>query len=182
MALIIRREYCTDCGLCIKTCPFGALSLSDGVPEVNAACRLCGLCVKSCPSQVFVLEKAEPKLDPARWKGFLVVAEQSEGVLHPVTLELLGQSLKLAAPSGEPVAAMVIGHGVGEAAGQLIAHGASRVYVYDDPGYRYYRVDAYAGGGRRRDRQDAPFSRAGGLHRDRPVRWPRAWLRGWEQA
>lgn len=144
MPLIIQKEKCTGCGLCVNSCPFGALTLVGGVPEVNAACKMCGICVKACPEKVFILEKKPKKaLDKTKWKGFLVVAEQSMGELHPVTFELLGQSLRLAESSGEPVAVMVIGHGMDAAARELIAHGASRVYVYDDAEYEHYRVDAY---------------------------------------
>ena len=44
---IVERK-CTGCGLCAAQCPFGAIDMTAGRPELNAACRVCGICVRSC--------------------------------------------------------------------------------------------------------------------------------------
>ena len=49
----IDDELCSGCGLCQKTCNYGALSLSEpeGVMAVNEIlCKGCGACVAICPS------------------------------------------------------------------------------------------------------------------------------------
>lgn len=62
-----------------------------------------------------------------------VFAEQEAGELHPVSFELLGQASRLAACLGEEVAAVVLGADVEPMAGELIAHGADKVYVAQHP-------------------------------------------------
>ena len=39
------------CGVCVKSCPFGAITAVEGKPaEINAAqCHGCGTCVAECP-------------------------------------------------------------------------------------------------------------------------------------
>ena len=45
---------CTGCGLCVKDCPTGTLSLKDGKPQVRAekaaGCIDCRHCVAVCPA------------------------------------------------------------------------------------------------------------------------------------
>ena len=36
--IAVLERKCTGCGLCQKNCPFGAIDMKDGKPELNAAC------------------------------------------------------------------------------------------------------------------------------------------------
>lgn len=47
--IAILERKCTGCGLCKSNCPFGAIDMVNGKPELNAACKVCGICVKNCP-------------------------------------------------------------------------------------------------------------------------------------
>ena len=49
--IAVLERKCTGCGLCSESCPFGAIDMKDGKPELNAACRVCGICVKTCPEK-----------------------------------------------------------------------------------------------------------------------------------
>ena len=71
-------------------------------------------------------------MDLAEYKGVYVIAEQFEGKLRNVSFELLGQGRKLADGIGDEVGAVLIGYNVKPLAQELIAHGAHKVYVYDD--------------------------------------------------
>ena len=83
IALLERK--CSGCGQCRRVCPFDAIELKDGKPELNAACRVCGQCVKACPEQALIrLETRADSVDKSKWKGILVFAEISGGHLHPV--------------------------------------------------------------------------------------------------
>lgn len=63
----------------------------------------------------------------------LVVAESRDGLITPLTLELLGCARALAHALGGAVAAVLVGAAV-EAAQVLASHGAERVYLCATPG------------------------------------------------
>ena len=142
---IVERK-CTGCGLCQSNCPFGAIDMVNGKPELNAACKVCGICVKNCPEKAIVkLETKVDSVDKSKWNDILVYAEVSGGRLHPVSLELIGKAheLKEAVP-GFKVKAVLVGDGVSAYAEELRHYGVSEIAVYDDKELGYYRADAYA--------------------------------------
>ena len=142
---IVERK-CTGCGLCQSNCPFGAIDMVNGKPELNAACKVCGICVKNCPEKAIVkLETKVDSVDKSKWNDILVYAEVSGGRLHPVSLELIGKAheMKEAVP-GFKVKAVLVGDGVSAYAEELRHYGVSEVAVYDAKELGYYRADAYA--------------------------------------
>jgi Na+-translocating ferredoxin:NAD+ oxidoreductase RNF subunit RnfB len=43
---------CIKCELCVKNCPQGALTMVNGIPEVDyAKCNACGTCYGKCPTK-----------------------------------------------------------------------------------------------------------------------------------
>jgi electron transfer flavoprotein alpha subunit len=72
-----------------------------------------------------------------------VVAEQRAGVLHDVGLELLGKARELVDQTGGRVSALLLGYEVKELIGELVSHGADRVFVADDPRLEPYRMMPY---------------------------------------
>lgn len=49
--LIYRRNRCTKCGECAKTCPTGAVSLAGKRLALDRrSCNFCGKCVQKCPT------------------------------------------------------------------------------------------------------------------------------------
>ena len=49
--LVLWKERCIGCGVCVKACPEGAISLKGGPPEINENnCCYCGACAKACPA------------------------------------------------------------------------------------------------------------------------------------
>ncbi len=79
--------------------------------------------------------------DRAVW----VAAELYDGRVRPVTLELLGEGLRLAQRLGSELAVVVLGKGVADLARELTAHGADRVYIADDPRLEHYDTELYTG-------------------------------------
>jgi len=73
-----------------------------------------------------------------------VVAQQEEGTLADVGLELLHHARQLAEDVGGETCAVIAGHHVGEHAKALIAHGAEKVYVIDDERLALYTTLPYA--------------------------------------
>jgi nitroreductase/Pyruvate/2-oxoacid:ferredoxin oxidoreductase delta subunit len=48
---VVDREKCTGCGLCVKVCPAGTLTMEDGKAAVTGASSMgCGQCAAVCPA------------------------------------------------------------------------------------------------------------------------------------
>ena len=69
------------------------------------------------------------------------LAEVRGGVIHPVSRELLAWGRELADALGAPLASVVMGSGVLEAAQSLAAYGADKVYVADEPEFEHFKAD-----------------------------------------
>lgn len=142
--LVVNAERCNQCGICVAACPFGALTVEAGRVFPNAGCKLCKICIKQCPAGALTLTEAVAGVDQSLWRGILVYVEQLDGVIHPVTLELLGKARELAAQIHHPVYALGIGDGIGRQAEGLLKYGVDRVLVYDHPELRFFKADLYA--------------------------------------
>jgi electron transfer flavoprotein alpha subunit len=73
-----------------------------------------------------------------------VFAEQEDGELHDIALELCGKARQLADHAGVKMAAILPGHNVRKLSAKLIAHGANRVYVVEDERLEHYQTQPYA--------------------------------------
>lgn len=82
--------------------------------------------------------------DINKYKGLWIYAEQRDGILMNVALELLGAGRKLADILGVPLSALLLGDGTDGIAKQLIHFGADQVYVIDHPLLKQYEANLYA--------------------------------------
>ncbi len=69
-----------------------------------------------------------------------IVAEQVDGEIQTVTLELLGAGRDLANKLGGKLSCFVLGHQIADLPAKLIAYGADEVYIADHPDLKYYRT------------------------------------------
>ena len=76
-------------------------------------------------------------------KDIYVVAEQRDGKVAKVTLELLGEANELAADLGEKVVAVVIGKNVANQAQEMLEYGADEVIVIEDDRLEEYITEPY---------------------------------------
>jgi electron transfer flavoprotein alpha subunit len=77
-------------------------------------------------------------------KGIWVLAEQKEGKLKKITLEMLTKAKDLAAQSGDEVVALLLGSNVEGLATELGQYGADKVFVFDAEILKNYTVEGYA--------------------------------------
>ncbi|MEM3547328.1 MAG: electron transfer flavoprotein subunit alpha/FixB family protein [Candidatus Bathyarchaeia archaeon] len=73
----------------------------------------------------------------------MVYAEQENGVIHPVSFELLGKGRELADRLNVELWSVIVGYGIREKAEALIHYGADRVFLYDNPTFKEFDVVKY---------------------------------------
>jgi electron transfer flavoprotein alpha subunit len=130
--LKIDTEKCNACGLCKKSCPFGAITVEDEVAEANELCTLCGACVNVCPQDALVIERRQVSVEElAQYQGVFIWAEcEPRGETYApkkVAYEILTQGRKLADDLGEQLVAVVLGDDRLSEIESLCHHGADRV-------------------------------------------------------
>ncbi len=50
-------DACGNCGLCVKNCPSGNITLKDGKVKFGLNCSVCMRCVYNCPKQAIQLQR-----------------------------------------------------------------------------------------------------------------------------
>ena len=145
-SITIDLEKCTGCTLCVKGCPFGAIEVKEKKAIILDSCTLCGACVSSCKFEAIDFQKDEVEdiTDIAAYSGVWVFAEQQHGEPAGVALELLGEGRKLADNLGVPLSAVLIGSDVQTCAEKLVAYGADKVYIKDDPSLKNFNDESYS--------------------------------------
>ena len=146
MGLVVDRDKCDLCGVCVEACPFAAITITDGSVMIGEACRMCKICIKKCPQGAISLAEtsAQVHVDKRQWQGIMVFVEHEGGKIHPVTWELVGKARELAGKIGQSVSAVFLGENITKQASLLLDYGVDQVFVYDNPQLRHFRVDAYA--------------------------------------
>lgn len=82
-------------------------------------------------------------MDFQDYQGVWVFIEVNEGVVAPVSLELLGAGRMLADKRGGELAGVLIGDNVGHLSKTIFEYGADVAYVYDDPIFKHYRTESF---------------------------------------
>jgi len=144
MAINVIAEKCKGCQKCIKACPFNAITMEGKLAVIGPSCTSCGACVEVCPFDA--IEKTEEAMhtaDISAYHGVWVFAEQREGKLMGVAIELLGEGKKLAKEIGCELCAILCGENVDDLTEELIAYGADKVYYANMPELKTYNTDAY---------------------------------------
>jgi len=145
-AIKIIETKCVGCRLCVKVCPFGAITVKDRLAVIDLTiCTLCGACVSACKFDAIDLVKtAAAAADLSAHRNVWVFAEQTGGHIESITYELLGEGRKLADQLKMDLCAVILGSGMDGAAKQMIRRGANRVYVVDRPELEYFQDEPYA--------------------------------------
>ena len=125
-----------------EVCPFGALSYENGKLEISSGCKMCKMCVRKGDG-IVRFEEENKQIDKSQWKGICVYADCSGGKLHRVTFELCGKAKELSRVTGHPVYALLIGHKTAECVETLRHYGVDKVFVYDHPALKDFRIEPY---------------------------------------
>ena len=141
----ILKDVCTGCTLCIKVCPFGAITMKDKKAVIDYdKCNLCGACVDACKFNAIEIKTLERSYDHSSYKDVWVFCEQKKGAIQSISYELLGEGKKLAKKLKSKLCAVLLGENVKEKATDLFHRGADVVYLVDSPHLKYYQDDPYS--------------------------------------
>jgi electron transfer flavoprotein alpha subunit len=143
MGIWVDLDKCIGCGNCVPLCPFGLLEITGEKVQLSDGCNLCGACQEACDCDAIVIEAVirDSVLDDSH-RGVWVFAEQRHNWLKSVVYELLVEGRRLADTLDTELCAVCLGHDVNEIE-QLIAYGADKVYLIDDPAVAYFNEDLY---------------------------------------
>ena len=154
MAINIIKEKCIGCGQCFKSCPKDAFYFEpyDGnklgkVAAIGPSCDFCNQCLTSCKFGAIEEKKVEVQADLGDYKHVWVFAEQRDGKLMNVALELIGEGRRLAKEISDDteVCAVLIGseEDIAPLADECFKYGAEKVYKIASPLLQHYTTDAY---------------------------------------
>jgi electron transfer flavoprotein alpha subunit len=148
MSIIVNTDKCSGCETCLESCPFDAIEMKDGKAVINEYCNSCMTCLSGCPEGAII--ETEDKAKSAEqieknkdYKDVLVFAEQRQGKVAHVALELLGIGKKLADELDAKLMAILLGAGEDQAQ-ELIKWGADKVLLCSDPALEQFNDDSYS--------------------------------------
>jgi len=145
MGIRVFEDKCTGCTMCVRACPFAAITMQEKLAVIGPECTLCGACVPACKFDAIELsiERREP-VDKTKYRNVWIFAEQKKGVVQSVTYELLGAGRELADKRGSELHAVLLGTGMNGACDDLIARGADVVHYLDHPAFEHYQDEPYS--------------------------------------
>lgn len=144
MAVNVISEKCKGCTICVKNCPFDAITMVNKIAVIGQSCTSCGVCIEKCPFHAIEkVEELKESKDLSSYKGVWVFAEQRQNEIMPVVIELLGEGRKLANEIGTELCAILCGNQVEPMVDKLFAYGADKVYVAESDELAHYTTDGY---------------------------------------
>jgi electron transfer flavoprotein alpha subunit/NAD-dependent dihydropyrimidine dehydrogenase PreA subunit len=145
MAITVDYELCNGCGRCVKVCPYGGIELKEGKAVLTERCTACGACIEICKVEAISSDIQEKEIpDFSDFKGVWVFAEQRDGTLNRVALELLGLGQTLAHGLNQELSAVLLGHEVEHLTEELGEFGARNIYLAQHRLLAHYQTAPYA--------------------------------------
>lgn len=141
----ILNDKCTGCKLCIRACPFLAITIVDKKAVIDLSkCNLCGACIDACKFDAIELKKeAVPKKDLSMYKNVWVFCEQRKGKIQSISWELLGEGRKLADKLKVKLCGVLLGNDITKRSQEVVERGADEVYIVDEKELEHYLDEPY---------------------------------------
>lgn len=130
----------------IELCPFEAIEYDNDNKKfiINSKCKVCKLCVKNGPPGLFIFEEEKTeKINKDQWENVAVFIEQIEGIIHPVSLELIGKARELADKIQQKVIGILIGNDMKIKADELLYYGIDEVFYYNASWLQDFLIEPY---------------------------------------
>lgn len=145
MAIVVIDEKCRGCEICIESCPFDAIEMKGKLAYINEKCTACGQCIEACPFDAIENTQEAKEVDLSEYKDLWVYAEQRNGKMLNVALELIGEGNRLSREIGEDtkVCALLVGNKIDHLVNECYAYGADKVYLIQDEKLENYTTDGY---------------------------------------
>jgi len=150
MSISVIKDSCVGCKLCVKVCPFAAITMIQHKADIDLnKCNLCGACITVCKFGSIEMTKPEVcqphTINLSDYKGVWVFCEQKKGQVQNVCFELLGKGRELADKLGTHLAGVLLGgENIEAKANEIIARGADKVYVAASEKLTNYQPQPYA--------------------------------------
>ncbi|GAI94695.1 unnamed protein product, partial [marine sediment metagenome] len=146
MGIQIDLDRCIGCGDCVPSCPLALIEIIDEKAHINEGCTFCGACQEACEYDAILIEAVtETAAISDSHHGIWVFAEQRDSKLKSVGYELLAKGRQLADTLDTELCAICFGHNIKEVE-QLIAYGADKVYLIDNPALANNQEELYTRG------------------------------------
>jgi len=142
---VIAEDKCAGAGCrkCINVCPVDAIEIYFTPEEQQLLAEIAKETGAVAVPEAVGKEKAKVAPKIKEYEGVWVFVEQTDGVPHTVSWELLGVGADLAKTLDVELCSMVIGDRVENLCQESFAYGASKAYLIDAPVFHYYRTEPY---------------------------------------